>query len=213
MSIIRILWRVAACMAERVSGQARAGRALPPVAANVAALDTAHAAMAAGCRFLIARGMIARAEPGIRANIRLRRVGNCLNELDRFLSVLIAECVRAAGLVPDGPADGADDVPRRLDTARRLRRIEAHCGYFSAATTRLRAIARIREMACGDGLLRPGAWLERDMAVATAGAEFMLEHPTKAPEISDQALAAIAEFYVSIADRLHVFFAAAAAEA
>ncbi|WP_231730379.1 hypothetical protein [Novosphingobium sp. Fuku2-ISO-50] len=201
-------------MAERILGQARADRALRRGGGDSAALDTAHAAMAAGCRFLIVRGLTVQGpESAIRPNIRLRRVGNCLNELDRFLSVLITECVRAAGLAPDGPADGADDFPRRLDTARRLRRIEAHCGYFSAATTRLRAIGRIREMACGDGLLRPGAWLERDMAVATAGAEFVPGQPTKAPEISDQALAAIAEFYVSIADRLHVFFAATAAEA
>jgi hypothetical protein len=68
-------------------------------------------------------------------------------------------------------------------------------------------------MACGDGLLRPGAWLERDMAVATAGQAFIVAHPTKTPEISDQALAAIAEFYASIADRLYLFFVGAAAEA
>jgi len=202
---------MAACVTERALGHARVGRALPQ--GDVVVLHTAYAAMAAGCRFLIARGGQPASGSDIRPNIRLRRAGNCLNELDRFLSVMIAQCGHMAGLAPDGPADGAVDYPRRLDIARRLRRIEAHCGHVSSATTRLRAIGRIREMACGDGLLRPGAWLERDMAVATAGQAFIVAHPTKTPEISDQALAAIAEFYASIADRLYLFFVGAAAEA
>jgi hypothetical protein len=197
-------------MPEHALGQVRAGNAALYQGGDRVALQRAHAAMAAGCGYLVARASRASVAAQIMPNVRLRRSGNCLNELDRFLSVLIAECARAAGIVELGiPADGADDMPRRMDTARRLRRIEAHCGGISSVTTRLRAIARIRDLACGDGLQRPGAWLERDMAVATAGRVAVVAHPTNTPEISDQALGVMADFYMSIADRLLVLFAKA----
>jgi hypothetical protein len=199
-------------MTERAIGQVRKGAQL---AGDVTALYAAHAAMAAGCRFLIARADAGLADGiAIRPNVGLRRAGNCLNELDRFLSVLIAECARFAGIADAGiaePAIGAadQDFPRRLDNARRLRRIEAHCGYDSRASTRLRAIGRIRLLAIGDGLQRPGAWLERDLAVATAGAATIVAHPAQCPQIADQALAAIAEFYWGLADRMYLALAKA----
>jgi len=195
-------------MPERALGQARAGNVALYQGGDSAALQRAHAAMAAGCGYLVACASQASVAAHIMPNVRLRRSGNCLNELDRFLSVLMTESARAAGIVELGmAADGADAMPRRMDTARRLRRIEAHFGESSSATTRLRAIARIRDLACGDGLQRPGAWLERDMAVATAGRVAIVAHPTTTPEICDRALGIIAEFYMSIADRLLRFFA------
>ncbi|WP_428334706.1 hypothetical protein [Novosphingobium sp.] len=173
-----------------------------------AALQRAHDALVAGAGYLIARAAQPCVAGTIMPNVRLRRSGNCLNELDRFLSVMIGECARLAGIVEAGvPIDDAEDMPRRIDNARRLRRIEKHCGVETGATNRLLAIARIRNLACGDSLQRPGVWLERDMAVATAGAVAIVAHPTQAPEISDLALAVMAEFYVSIADRLLAFFA------
>jgi len=175
-----------------------------------AAVQRAHDALVAGAAYLVARGAQSSDVGHIMPNVRLRRSGNCLNELDRFLSVLITECARVAGIVEAGvPSDEAEDIPRRIDNARRLRRIEAHCGAVSPATGRLRAIGRIRDLAGGHGLQRPGAWLERDMAVATAGAVAIVVHPTQTPEISDVALGVIAEFYVAIADRLLGFFGGA----
>ncbi len=172
-----------------------ARQALGP--ADPGALIAAHEALSAGCHFLIARGGArppGAGSPLAHRGIAARRAGNCLKELDRMLIVLIEA---ACGEVFRGPArDGA--YVRAGDAALMLDR-SALRRHFHHDTPRLRAIGRLRAMACGDmathAASRPGA----DLALATWG------HAVHAPGtimLGDRVLALIAEFYLALADRL-----------
>lgn len=194
----------AACL----SGPAR----VPPAAsprwnqADLSALLEAHAVMAAGCRFLISRNLRAAAGAHLTQpypKIRLRMAGNGLKELDRFLSILIDECGRIGGLTPDARADftSGAEMPRKLC------RLDSLGGRFSRDMPRLRAIGRVRLAASGEQPIAFGARLDCDLAVASAGSASRQGVRGSNLEISDQALAAIAEFYLSIADRLRALFA------
>lgn len=171
-----------------------------------AALAAAHAAITAGCRFLIARGQHAR--EGARPHpsppaLRWRTAGNSLNELHRFLAILLDACLRidhaddASGAFP---ASGAG-------TLRKLARVTLPGTGFLPDMPRLRAIGRLRAAR----EYRPiafGSRMHRDLAIASAGAAHVATRGTS--EISAQALAAIAEFYLSIANRLWLEVAGAA---
>lgn len=181
--------------------QGRAVRASGAISAagpvDPGALTAAHGALSAGCDFLIARGGArppGAGSPLAHRGIAARRAGNCLKELDRMLIVLIeAACGEAMrGPARDGAYARAGDAAQLLDGS-------ALRGHFRHDTPRLRAIGRLRAMACGDmathAASRPGA----DLALATWG------HAANAPGaimLGDRVLAAIAEFYQALADRL-----------
>ena len=168
--------------------------ALPRPAADhparaLAAVEHYHATLANACAFLIRHS--APAHPATPSLIRLRRAGNCLKELDRFLTLLLDACARAGGMA-------ARDLPsfeRWTNTAGKLRRISGS----SAETQRLQAIDRLRRTACGDERGRPPAMLIKDLAIATSGATSG-EKP--AESLTNAALAAIAEFYLGIGNKL-----------
>jgi len=154
----------------------------------------AHAALASGCGFLMARA----AAPVVFTSkplIALRRAGNCLNELDRLLTILLDEGARAVGM--RGKEHTAFE--RSRDTPRKLRRFDGLCGLTFADTQRLTAIARIRRIACGDLCGIPRAMLARDLATATGA---MAAEPDGPLQLSEQALADIAGFYLEIGERL-----------
>lgn len=184
----------------------------PRLAARCApapALVAAQAAMTSGCRFLVDRGQAAGAAGGAQravagGRVAMRRAGNCLKELDRLLSILLDECARAGGMT----AGRHRVFERSHDTARKLRRIDMLNGGRAADTVRLRAIARLRDLAC-DGHL-PGyiAFGPHDLAVATAG----LAGVGAGMQITDQALGAIARFYLNIARRLLGYYRVSAAQ-
>lgn len=162
----------------------------PRYPADPAALREAGRVMAAGCRFLIARagGTPAPARPWP-AQLRTRRAGNCLKELDRFLTVLMRECTRDAALPPGAPAM-----------------------LSGPEILRLRAIGRLRLAACGTATPGPAGRLQRDLAIAGATPAPRHTQAGAELEISDAALGTIAEFYLAIAGRLCVRFAGPAAK-
>lgn len=172
-------------------------------AADDAAVMVAYDVLAAGCRFLIARG----GRPGGgHPAIRWRMAGTTLKELDRFLALLLEACAQ-------GERDGRSEMfpPPEADTPRRLARLGRPGAGFCREIPRLRAIGRVRHAACGDHLLMPGRRLQADLAMAVMGAGQSGrggQHGGRvAPEMCDQSLAAIAEFYLAIADRLRLRFA------
>lgn len=170
---------------------------------DLSGLNRAYVVMESGCRFLIARGRH-KALTGHHDHghplVRWRMAGNSLKELDRFLSILLQECAVLSGRKLKKGGIGED-------TAAGLHWIDASGHHFSTDMTRLRAIERIRKAACGEQMIGSGVRLERDFAVATAGLPAAGRARVRPPEISDQAIAAIAEFYLALADRLHARFA------
>jgi hypothetical protein len=160
-----------------------------PVCAD--ALQAAYDVLAAGTAFLIARGAQAPV-PAANPRVALRWGGNCLKELDRFLAVLLDACVAPVAVPIAAPAS----LSHGSDVAGRLAR-----HGFASAMPRLRAIARLREQACGDRAMGFGSWSRHDLAIATMGA-CGPEQAGAYPQISDRALAAIAEFCLSIGDSL-----------
>lgn len=178
-------------------GARGSGALLAPGPVDPGALTAAHEALSAGCHFLIVRGGArppGAGSPLAHRGIAARRAGNCLKELDRMLIVLIeAACGEALrGPARDGAFARAGDAALLLDQST-LRR------HFHHDTPRLRAIGRLRAMACGDmathAASRPGA----DLALATWG---HAGHAPGAIMLGDRVLAAIAEFYQALADRL-----------
>jgi len=172
--------------------------------ADLAAFDAAHADMVAGCAFLIARGsdLIARGSdrgrPASPPVIAVRRACNCLKELDRFLVLMID-----AGNAAQGAPHGLRTMyVREGDAAARLCRVRALRGPFAKDTPRLRAIGRIRALASGDAPAEVASRPKKDLALATMGHD-IAEQAQGAPFVlGDQALAVIAAFYLSLADRL-----------
>jgi len=153
--------------------------------------------MVRGCRFLIDRA--ARDAPAMRgcertARVTLRLAGNCLKELDRFLAILIDEHAQSA----EAPSRHGASAEGDADTARKLSRIKAVKGRFPADVLRLRAIGRVRAFATGHSPVSPGTRLAHDLAIAAHGQGLVPTRHGATPVISDQALAAIAEFYLSL---------------
>jgi hypothetical protein len=164
----------------RIRPSATRGPVLPDV-------EAAYAALAAGVGFLVERGTRS-PSPVSNPRVALRRGGNCLKELDRFLALLIDACVPSAAVAALASLSRGGDVAGWLG-----------CNGFASAMPRLRAIARVRERACGDQVMGFGSWSKHDLAIATMGA---CGSADPYPQISNRALAAIAEFYLSIGDGL-----------
>lgn len=185
---------------------------LPAVVLSPAFI-AAQDAMTRGCEFLIRRGRAGHMVSGlpcIHAKVALRRVGNCLKELDRLLSLLLDECVGVGGMI----AAKRRAFERSHDTSRKLRRVDRLNGCFTPDTIRLRAIGRIREVACNDQVLAHVPWASHDMAVATAGhlgrnADDRGDDSVRPWEVTDEALGAIAGFYLSIAKRVLGYYGVA----
>jgi len=156
------------------------------------AVEQYHATLAKACAFLIRHR--APAHPDSPALTRLRRAGNCLKELDRFLTLLLDARARTDGMA-------ARDLPafeRWTNTAGKLRRISGS----GTETQRLQAIDRLRRTACGDMCGRPRALLIKDLAIATSGAAHPFPGHEPAESLTNAALAAIAEFYLEIGNHL-----------
>ena len=159
--------------------------------------------MVRGCRFLIDRA--ARDAPAMRgcdrtARVALRLAGNCLKELDRFLAVLIDEHAEPA----EAPSRHCTTTEGDTDVARKLLRIKRMESRFPADILRLRAIGRVRAFATGNSPVSPGTRLAHDLAIAANGHGLAPTPHGATPVISDQALAAIAEFYLSLIAGLQV---------
>jgi hypothetical protein len=169
----------------------------------------AHAAMVAGCRFLIARGQGPHGVPAIRQphrGVAMRRAGNCLRELDRMLSVM----VDAGGWVDSGLRKTPGVYAREGDAAHTIFRITDLRAHFASDMPRLRAIGRIRAMATGDMAVEAASRPAVDLAAATLGRASCGHVSPTALVIGDAALATIAEFYWVLADRLQRLHAGAA---
>jgi hypothetical protein len=169
--------------------------AMPTAAARstaLAAVEHYHATLANGCAYLARHRA-----PGLSSSpalTRLRRAGNCLKELDRFLTLLLDACARAQAMPP---AD-LSAFERWTNTAGKLRRISGS----GTETQRLQAIDRLRRTACGDMCGRPRALLIKDLAIATCGAAHPMTGREAAESLTNEALAAIAEFYLGIGHKL-----------
>lgn len=153
--------------------------------------------MVRGCRFLIDRAARdATAMPGCErtARVALRLAGNCLKELDRFLAILIDEHAPSSEEPPRHGTAAEGDT----DSARKLSRIKAMESRFPVDVLRLRAIGRVRAFATGHSPVSPGTRLAHDLAIAAHGQGLVPTRHGATPVISDQALAAIAEFYLSL---------------
>jgi len=160
--------------------------------ANAAAMAQAHASLERGCGFLLGRADWALPElTSGELRVEMRRAGNCLRELDRFLCLLLDSCAAADGM-PDGALVAFE---RSHDAARKLRRIADD----DVAAQRLEAIARLRRIACGEQRGSPRGGHGRDLALATAGAVL---GGVGALRLGEDALAAMARFYLALADRL-----------
>lgn len=153
--------------------------------------------MVRGCRFLIDRAARdATVMPGCErtARVALRLAGNCLKELDRFLTILIDEHAPPSEAPSrHGAAAGSD-----TDSTRKLSRIKAMESRFPVDVLRLRAIGRVRAFATGHSPVSPGTRLAHDLAIAAHGRGLVPTRHGATPVISDQAMAAIAEFYLSL---------------
>jgi hypothetical protein len=165
--------------------------------ADEAAFAAAHAAMQAGCAYLIARGGegAGYVPPPV---IGIRRACNCLKELDRFLVVMI-DALAAGHGAPHG--DRAVYV-REGDAAGRLGRNPALRRRFAPDLARLRAIGRIRALALGDTPAEAGCRPMADLALATRGHDVADQAPGAPFALGDRTLAAIARFYGDLAEQL-----------
>jgi len=182
---------------DRAAALARTGRAQAFGGADHAAFVAAHAAMQDGCRFLIARGADRRGfvPPPV---IAVRRACNCLKELDRFLVVMIDACFAADG----APHGNRAVYVRDGDAAGRLCRNAALRRVFARDIARLRAIGRIRALSLGDAPAEAGCRPTADLALATLGDDLADQAPGAPFALGDRTLAAIAGFYLALADRL-----------
>ena len=195
-------------MPDRLTGQTaalRPARFGPFAGADLDAFDAAYTDMVAGCRFLIARGADDHrlALPPV---IAVRRACNCLKELDRFL-VLMVDAANAALAPPHGTRAV---YVREGDAAMRLGRNGVLRQAFALDAPRLRAIGRIRALATGDAPAEAGSRPRADLALATMGDD-PADQARHAPFVlGDRALAAIAAYYLALAERLHAMVAPAA---
>lgn len=187
-------------MPDRAAGHAAVARIARPDAfagADILAFDAAYADMAAGCRFLIARGSD-RGRPASPPVIAVRRACNCLKELDRFLVLMVDACNAGQG----APHGNRTMYVREGDGAARLCRVKALRGPFAKDAPRLRAIGRIRGLTSGDAPAEVASRPKADLALATMGHD-IAEQADGAPFVlGDQTLAVIAAFYLLLADRL-----------
>ena len=180
--------------------------ALPAVfaGADCAGLDAAYADMIAGCHFLIARGAD-RDCAALPPVIAVRRACNCLKELDRFL-VLMIDASNAGHAAPHGTRTV---YVREGDAALRLGRTAVLRRAFALDAPRLRAIGRIRALATGDAPAEAGSRPRADLALATMGDD-PADQARHAPFVlGDRVLAAIAAYYLSLAERLHAMVSGA----
>jgi len=138
------------------------------------------------------------------ALIRTRMVGNCLRELDRFLSVCMDET--ALHLDASGPLDSA--FPRLRNTPNKLRLVEARIGAMTSRHVRLRAIGRISACLhhCSGHIHDPG--LHGDVALAH-GAGWDVMPPMEPPRtemgklnLTGSTIIRIGAFYREIAEDL-----------
>jgi hypothetical protein len=159
--------------------------------ADILALQTAHATLMAGCRFLIARGA-AEIEVPSSALVRLRVAGNHLKELDRFLTILISQ---SRAFLDTGRNRG-----HRLPWDKQKSQ-QTNPGWrlLGPYWPRLRAIKRLRTVACEGPVDALGCMIARDLAIASAGRAAPLDGQLV---IGDKALADIAQFYSTMADVL-----------
>ena len=158
-------------------------------------MHAAYADMQAGCRYLIARGVDGAGfiPPPV---IGIRRACNCLKELDRFLIVMIDTVVSRA------PHGTRAVYVREGDAAGRLCRNRTLRHAFARDIPRLRAIGRVRSLALGDAPAEAGCRPMTDLALATMGHD-IADQASGAPfALGDRALAAIAAYYLVLADRL-----------
>ena len=176
----------------------RAPLAHRPVASRPPAWGAAYDALVGGCGFLMGRARNTSPVPTTKPLVALRRAGNCLNELDRLLTILLDEGARLQGL----PPRERTAFERSHDTPRKLRRLDALTGMAGTETQRLQAIARLRRIASGDLCGIPRAMLARDLASATGGLIGLVEAGDTGLFLSDATLAIIARFYLGIAERL-----------
>lgn len=187
-------------MPDRLVGQTALLRPLRPgvfAGADLAAFDAAHADMVAGCRFLMARGAD-HTRPVAPPVIAVRRACNCLKELDRFLVLMIDAC-NAAHSAPHGTRMV---YVREGDAVARLHRTGVMRRAFAKDAPRLRAIGRIRALATGDAPAEVGSRPRADLALATMGDD-PAGQPRHAPFVlDDRVLAAIAAYYLTLAERL-----------
>jgi hypothetical protein len=165
--------------------------------ADTVAFDAAYRDMLAGCQMLMARGADHNG-PAVPPVIAVRRACNCLKELDRFLILMVDACSAA-----HTPPHGTRTVyVRESDAAARLSRTAALRQAFGKEAPRLRAIARIRALATGDAPAEAGSRPRADLALATMG-DNLADQARHAPFVlGDRALAAIATYYISLAQRL-----------
>jgi len=175
----------------------RKGPGGPFAGADEAGFAAAHAAMHAGCAFLIARGAdgAGYTPPPV---IGIRRACNCLKELDRFLVVMIDAAAAAYG----APHGDRVIYVREGDAAARLGRNPALRTLFARDLARLRAIGRIRSLALGDAPAEVGCRPMADLALATMGHDLADQAPGAPFALGDRTLAAIAAFYLDLAERL-----------
>jgi hypothetical protein len=168
-----------------------------PVEMASLALAEAHGSLQRGCAFLVARRNwpLPDLSDG-ELRVELRRAGNCLRELDRFLCLLLDAC--AAASMGQGALLAFE---RSHDAARKWRRIVRS----DMEAQRLEAIARLRRTACGEQRGTPRAAPARDLALATAG---LAQAPAAPLRLGEDSLAAIALFYLELADGLVARYAA-----
>lgn len=175
----------------------RKDRGGPFAGADEAGFAAAYAALRAGCAYLIARGAdgAGYTPPPV---IGIRRACNCLKELDRFLVVIIDAAAAACG----APHGDRVIYVREGDAAGRLARNPALRAFFARDLARLRAIGRIRSLALGDAPAEVGCRPVADLALATMGHD-LADQARGAPfALGDRTLAAIAVFYLDLAERL-----------
>ncbi len=131
--------------------------------------------------------------------IAVRRACNCLKELDRFLVLMVDAC-NAGHAAPHGTRTV---YVREGDAALRLGRTAVLRKAFALDAPRLRAIGRIRALATGDAPAEAGSRPRADLALATMGDD-PADQARHAPFVlGDRALAAIAAYYLALAERLH----------
>ena len=172
--------------------------------ADRAAFAAAHADMAVACAFLA--GRVARGLRGAPASvIAVRHAANCLRELDRFLVVMIDACT--AGRQP--PQGTRAVYCREPDAAGRLRRAGPLRARFAGEIARLRAIGRLLALANGAYPAEAGCRPQTDLGLAMRGAGEPGRQAAATLLLDDHALAVVAGYYLTLADRLQALISGA----
>ena len=153
------------------------------------ALARAHAALVAGCDFMVRHRAAVRPPTELAALASRRTTANRLRELDRFLSLLMDEIARSPRAC--GPAGRSVLLPGTMPG--KLRRIEALIGVPSRDASRLRSIGRVQVRLRQDPGWR-GRYGRRPALIAADA--------TRDGGPSPAALRSIGRFYRAVGDRL-----------